>query len=136
MKYHLFKTFCMSVYGSQLWDFSAPQCERFYTAWRKAVRRLCYLNARTHCNLLPLIVNDDPVHVQLHRRFVNFFSRLLSSTNSCVRILSQLAFESGSNVSKSIQFISRKYDFDVNRLLSNSRQNSCQVFFLSQLNKI
>ena len=127
----------MSVYGSQLWDFSAPQCERFYTAWREAVRRLYHLNARTHCNLSPLIVKDVPVHVQLHRRFVNFFFRLLTCTNSCVRILSHLAFDSGSNVSKSMQFISRKYDFDINSLRSNSRQfqNSCKVF-LSLLNKI
>jgi len=119
VKYRLFKTFCMAMYGSQLWDFSAPQCERFYVAWRKAVRRLCNISPRTHCYLLPLIVGDDPVDVQLHRRFVNFFSQLLNSTNSCVQILSQLALKSGSDVSKSIRFISRKYGFDVDSLTRN-----------------
>ena len=96
-----------------------PQCERFYIAWRKAMRRLCNISPRTHCNLLPLIVGDDPVDVQLHRRFVNFFSNLLSSTNSCVQILSKLALNSNSNVSKSVCFISRKYGIDFNSLPSH-----------------
>ncbi len=30
-----FKTYCMPLYGSVLWDLTDTNCERFYTAWRK-----------------------------------------------------------------------------------------------------
>ena len=44
----------------------------------------CSLNTRTHCRLLPLIVDDHPIHNQLHRSFVNFFSSLLASSTACI----------------------------------------------------
>ena len=65
-KYQLFKSFCMSVYSSQLWDFSSTMCEKFFVAWRKCVRRLLSISPRTHSNLLHLICLDTKVDVQLH----------------------------------------------------------------------
>ncbi|ELU06373.1 hypothetical protein CAPTEDRAFT_204992 [Capitella teleta] len=35
--YSLYKSHCMSVYGSVLCDFQHPSVERFSTAWRKAI---------------------------------------------------------------------------------------------------
>ena len=32
-KYKLFKSYCMSLYGSQLWDYESTECEKIYTAW-------------------------------------------------------------------------------------------------------
>jgi hypothetical protein len=40
IKYKLFKTFCMPLYGVQLWDLSNVAIESFYVAWRKSIRRL------------------------------------------------------------------------------------------------
>ena len=68
-KYFLFKVFCMSLYGSVLWDFSSKHVEMFYTTWRKCIRRLLGLPYRAHNNLLHLICNDIPVDGQLHLRF-------------------------------------------------------------------
>ena len=30
VKYHLFKTFCMPLYGSQLWDLTLKESQRLY----------------------------------------------------------------------------------------------------------
>ena len=57
-KYKLFKTFCMPMYGCELWDFSSKYTEFFYVAWRKSIRLLWSLPYRTHCNLLPIICDD------------------------------------------------------------------------------
>ena len=85
-KYFLFKVFCMSSYGSVLWDFSSKHVEMFYTTWRKCIRRLLGLPYRTHNNLLHLICNDIPVDGQLHLGFLNFFVNNLKSDNvlNCV----------------------------------------------------
>ena len=68
-RYKLFKTFCVSVYVSQLWDFKSKQCDRFYTAWLKCIRKLIRMPYQTHSNLLHLICNDLPVdtHLQITR---------------------------------------------------------------------
>ena len=40
VRYTLFRTYCMSIYGSNIWNLSSPDCERFYVAWRKCVKRV------------------------------------------------------------------------------------------------
>jgi hypothetical protein len=67
VKYKLFKTFCMSIYGSVLWDFSTRECEQFYTAWRKCVRRVWGISPCTHNRLLAEISQDQYVAIQLHK---------------------------------------------------------------------
>ena len=66
----LFKTYCMPLYGSVLWDLTDTNCERFYTAWRKAIRRIWKISPQTHSALLPLICDDLPVEVQMCNRFL------------------------------------------------------------------
>jgi hypothetical protein len=108
-KYQLFKTFCMSVYGSQLWDFENKQCEKFYTAWRKCIRKLFSLPYRTHSHLLPYIFNDLPVDVQLQLRFLNFVKSCYASTSPSVKICCQLAVNgSKSNMCNSLSHICNK----------------------------
>ena len=63
VKYTLFRSYCMSAYGSQLWDFSGKNCIRFYTAWRQCVRRIYKLPPLTHCHLLPYICSDIPPEI-------------------------------------------------------------------------
>ena len=69
IKYKLFKTFCMSVYGSSLWDYSSKTVNTFVTAWRKSIRYLLQLPYKCRSIYFPLICNDLPVDVQLHNRF-------------------------------------------------------------------
>ena len=112
VKYFLFKSLCMSVYTSQLWDFESRSVEQFFVAWRKAIRRLLRLPSRTHNCLLHLIVNDMPVECQLHRRFVKFFFKCTYSSNACTRVCTHLAtLNSNSNVSNSLNHISSLYRF-------------------------
>ena len=85
-KYFLFKVFCMSLYGSVLWNFLSKHVEMFYTTWRKCIRSLLGLPYRTHNNLLHLTCNDIPVDGQLHLRFLKFFVNNPKSGNvlNCV----------------------------------------------------
>ena len=111
-KYRLFKPLCTSFYGAQLLDFSAQYCEQLYVAWRKGLRRLLRLDAQTHSWLLPLIVNDAPIDVQLHLVFLKFFHNLINSQNVCTKLLAQHALHgSQSNVSNSIILCVRRLVF-------------------------
>ena len=100
----------MSVYGSSLWNFSSKECDKFYVAWRKCIRRLFDLLPQTHCDLLHVICYDYPLDVQLHNRFIRFFQSCYKSDSACVRMCSNLALKgSRSDVCDSLTRICFKY---------------------------
>ena len=120
--YHLFKTYCMPLYGTQLFDLSDPLMHKLYTAWRKSIRYLLHLPYRTHCSLLPLICNDTSVQCQLQNRSLRFIKSLNNSPNPIVKNAFCLAMSgSHSNISNSISFLSsvaRVNRHDVTDLIS------------------
>ena len=108
VKYKLFKSFCMPLYGSVLWDLSSNDILKFYSTWKKGLRRLFNLPYRTHSRYLPLLGNDLPVNLQLFLRFNKFMYKLLTSENAFVQLASKLALNgSQSSVGKSVMHISK-----------------------------
>ena len=53
LKTRLFKKFCYSFFGSQLWDLQHRSISQLDVLWRKAVSRLWHLPYTTQSNLLP-----------------------------------------------------------------------------------
>ena len=121
LRYSLYKTCCMSLYGCVLWDFSFPSVQEYFTSWRKSVRRVWKVPARTHNNLLPLICNDDPVDVQLHKRVLSFFGAASKSSNKCINIACKLAINgSCSSLANSLTVICNKYMLNKGSALLNA----------------
>ena len=120
IKYSLLKTYCMPLYGSQLWDYDSNFVNEFFVTWRKCLRKLLNLPYTTHCNLLPGICNDFPVEVQLYLRLVKFVNSCLVVDNSSVSLCIKLALQgSGSSLSSSISYLSYKYSIDKNMFNDN-----------------
>jgi len=110
VKYHLFKTNCMSLYGCQLWDLPSKECDVFYVAWRKAIRCLLGIDNRTHCNLLHLLCNDLPVDIQIHKRFLKFFHSAINNPNIYTSTCARLAmFGSRSATANSLNHVTNIY---------------------------
>ena len=86
VKYHLFKTFCMPLYGSQLWDLTLKESQRLYTAWYKAVRRIYKISPRSHRKFVYEIADDPLIDFQIHRRFIKFVHSLLRNKNQIVNM--------------------------------------------------
>ena len=93
IKYRLFKSYCMSVYGSVLWDISSNGVNRFYVAWRKCVRKLFKLPYRTHSYLLPYICQDFNINDQIKKRISNFIASINRSDNACLLLCSKLTLK-------------------------------------------
>ena len=65
----LFQSYCMIVYGSQLWSYNDFRAvERFYTAWRKTIRRIWRIDKRTHNLLIHAINNCLPISLLLEKK--------------------------------------------------------------------
>jgi len=109
--YFLFKTYCMSLYGSVLWDYANRHSNLIYTAWRKAIRKIFNLPYRTHSRLLSDICNDSPIDVQLHNRVVKFIHGASSNGNETLNLLVRLVlYGNTSPVGNSINVICHKYN--------------------------
>ena len=52
---NMISTYCLDAYASQLWDYENKRIEKYYVAWRKAMRKVWKLPNLTHCNLLPIV---------------------------------------------------------------------------------
>jgi hypothetical protein len=75
----------MSLYGVQIWDINDRFTQVFYTAWRKAVRKFfSLLHPRTHCNILPLIINEFPIELQVKNRCIKFFQNISKTNNKYI----------------------------------------------------
>ncbi len=111
VRYELFKTFCMPLYGCALWKYTGIDIKRFYTAWRKCVRRILGVPYTTHCNLLSYICNDDDVVTQLSRRFVKFVQTVHKSGNRVSNLCIKVALAgSRSNISDTMSLITSHFN--------------------------
>ena len=69
----LYNSYCMNVYGSQLWCFNDyKSVERFYIAWRKTIRRIWRIDVRTHNVLTNHINGCFPINLMLEKRCIKF----------------------------------------------------------------
>jgi len=94
IKSRLFGNFCQSFYGCVLWDFRHNDLTNFDTVWRKAIRRLWGLPYRTHCNLLPYLMNGQNFRSVIESRFCKFVNACLCSVNNCVNFLARVSCSS------------------------------------------
>ena len=82
---HLFNSYCSSFYGSSLWSLNSAEANRFYTTWRKCIRRIWNVPYRTHNILVPCIQNVPSIEKQLLYRFSSFYYSVINSSNKIVK---------------------------------------------------
>ena len=105
------KTYCMSLFGSPLWELDGKNISSFYVAWRNSVRKLLSLPYNTHCVLLNLICHDTTIDNQLDRRVVKCLASCKISNNTLVKLSYNLACSgSQSAVGNNMTFLCSKYD--------------------------
>ena len=96
VRYRLFKTYCVDLYGCNFWNLAGSDALSFFILWRKCIRKLLYLSPMTHSGFLPLLCDDIPVELQLFRRFNKFLWNVSKSSNPCVSMCYKLV-SNGSN---------------------------------------
>ena len=94
VKSKLLATYCLDMYGSQLWKYSKIDVQSFYVAWRKTIRRLWKLPNTTHCSLLPSINDCIPIEIILEQRCAKFIWSSLNSTYTIIKTIALSAISS------------------------------------------
>ena len=109
---YLFRSFCMSFYGSQLLDYSCTNMvEKLFIAYLKCVRRILKLPYQTHCDILNVLMNNVSIDCILQKRFRKFFLVSCRSQNSVVAFLSKVVINgSMSKTCNSLNLICSMYN--------------------------
>ena len=111
-----YSTYCLDLYGSQLWNYSKNDVNAFYNyiAWRKVVRRIWKIPSTTHCNLLPAINKSLPIEFLMEKRCAKFIWSCFNSHNLIVRNISMAAkISSFSDFGDNYRYLSYKYGIGI-----------------------
>ena len=93
-------------------DFRAV--ERFYTAWRKTIRRIWRIDKRTHNLLIHAINNCLPISLLLEKRCIKFIWNLFNSPYAIHKSVVNGSFHNkGSTISENIRYFMYKYDINM-----------------------
>ena len=87
----LVNTYLMSLYGSNLWDLTAPESERVDKEWNTIVRTVFNLPIDTHRYIVENIIEGKHIRVKLLKRFQNFCRQLENSEKPAVLELMRMA---------------------------------------------
>ena len=88
----LHASFCMSHYGSELWNYNSRYIKEIFVAWRKTMRKLFRLPYRTHNYIVCGITKD--ISFKLHRRLLTkFMYSMIHSDNDTVRLRQRFSFQ-------------------------------------------
>ena len=111
----LFKSYCMNVYGSQLWSYNDFRAlEKFYMARRKTIRRIWRIDKRTHNLLIRAINNCLPISLQLGKRCIKFIWNLINSPFVVHKsVINGSFYNKGSTISENIRYFMYKYDINM-----------------------
>ena len=101
-------TFCMHMYGCELWNLSSGYINKFKTAWRKVKRRIWKLPPLTHNTIVHNLSSD--INVCLEKRLIKFIHNALRSNIICKNILSIKLRCKRSCFAENHRFLSYKYN--------------------------
>ena len=130
---NMISTYCLDAYASQLWDYEDKRIEKYYVAWRKAMRKVWKLPNLTHCNLLPVITNCLPLNIILEKRLLKFIWSIINSENRIVNNVFKFALNNRRSVlGKNFRYLAFKYKITCSYWYKNwSYINSCISDFVS-----
>ena len=81
----LHNTFCMHMYGCELWNLSNGQDEKFKIAWRKVKRIIWKLPRLTHNCIIHGLSTD--ISALIEKRMINFIHNALNHNSVCKNVL-------------------------------------------------
>ena len=89
VKIKLFKSYCSSLYGCELWSLISDHVDSFCCAWRTALRRLLFLPFNAHSFLLPFLTDSLPIMFEICKRSIRFSVACLFSQSHLVQFVAR-----------------------------------------------
>jgi len=123
VKLQLFKSYCSSLYGSELWSLDSNHVDIICIAWRKALRRILQLPYNCHSYFLPIISDSLPIFDDLCKRSMRFIANCIVSPSRLVKSISHHCIFFGrqrSFVGSNVLFCCERYKWSMLEFVNNS----------------
>ena len=123
VKSKLFKAYCSSMYGCEIWFLEHELIKQYCIAWRKGQRRVWSLPNNTHNDLLPIICNSLPVFDEICRRAILFIYKCMSHESELIRFIIRhgVSFaRTRSVIGSNVIFCSSRYNFRINDFINGN----------------
>ena len=115
------RTYCMHMYGCELWDLNRNYVKDFKIAWRKIKRRIWKLSYRTHNAIVHILSYN--LDFQIETRIINFIHSCLNHGNIvCKSIVLSKFYFVNSTVESNYKYLSCKYGISHDDWYSNLSQ--------------
>ena len=73
---NLFRSYCTSFYGCELWSLDNHCIDDLSIAWRKGLRKIWNIPPQTHRDLIPLLNGCLPLLDEICQRFIRFCTHI------------------------------------------------------------
>ena len=125
VKLQLFKSYCCSFYGSELWSLDNIQLDNICGAWRKALRRILQLPYKCHSYLLPILSDSLPIFDDICKRSMRFIANCVASPSHLVKSISWHCILFGrqrSFIGSNALFCCERYKWSMIEFINNSSE--------------
>ncbi len=110
----LFKTYCCSYYGCQMWRLGSLYFNRVCTSWNVGVRRMLNLPYTTHRYMLGPLLGQPHISIQLQKRCARFLYGIKCSKNKIIaKCFLHASWNASTPLGHNIAFLRNKYGVDV-----------------------
>jgi len=120
VKIKLFRAYCSSIYGCELWSLDCAAIDTFCASWRKAIRRLLGLPYDARCYLLPILTNTLSIFDEICKRSAHFIRSCLLSQYKLVRSVTLYSILHGrylSVIGKNLLFCCKRFSWNFDDFL-------------------
>ena len=120
-KIQLFNTHCNTFYGCELCDIMSNQLNHIFVNWRKSIRYLLDLPYRTHCYILPVVMNTPNANTKICQRIICFFKKGLQHCSEYVQsFYKHCIINHNSFMARNVNVICRRINISPHDLINKS----------------
>ena len=95
VRYKLFQSYCMSIYGCELWSLTNDKIDDLCISWRRSLRRIFGLPYDTHCYILPLLGQYLPLFDEICSRSLSFIKTCVQHKSKLIRAVANYGIRYG-----------------------------------------
>ena len=104
----LHASFCMHMYGCELWNLSSSYTDKYIIAWRKIKRRIWKIPINSHKHIAHNLRSDCKYFIE--KRILKYINNGLNSNNVCANLLQVKLTCKISCFADNCRYLSHKYN--------------------------
>jgi hypothetical protein len=127
VKNALFRVYCSSHYGSELWDLTNRKIEDYCVAWRKGLRKIWKLPYDCSSLNVAVVSNTVPIYDELCRRVMNFIHSCLHCDSTFIQsiVLNGISTGMNSPIGRNVAHCSAHFNSNIGSI-GTCKLSSCR----------